>query len=383
LLVPPKILSPGFAAGVFSCLIAVAFVPWWSGSAISLRWILIALGSTVALWLPIKARAEHWVGGAFLIFAAVSLAWSDGPYDGINELAKLCFLAGIFLIGQNFTSIRSVYIGLALGFAVNSAIVIAQWYGLQWVPQIVAPSGLFGNKNYLAESAAMLLLALIASRLWWFIPGVLPSVFLPWSRGAIAGLIAGFVVWVWTKSKTAAVILALCVMLGSGILYQQGYGVSSIGERMLIYKSTIAGMTWTGSGIGSFFVRFPTHAPEFNFFVTRPVHAHNDILELTYELGPGILFYLAFLTLALSGPFGAEKLMLIAFLMEGCFAFPLHMPVTAFMAALATGNLCRDRVSLRRLFVARRAAIRLSLAAYRATLRKHQKSGIGAYGIPV
>ena len=330
-----------------------------------------------------KVRAEHWIGGAFLIFAAVSITWSDGPYDGINEFAKLCFLAGIFLIGSQLASLRQVYIGLAIGFSINSAIVIAQLFGWQGIHQINVPGGLFENKNILAEPAAMVLVALVASRLWWLIPGVLPSVVMPYERGAFVGLAAALIAWIWTKSKSVALVLAVgVIMMGSTVYYNARLG-SSVYERGIIYKSTISDMTWAGSGLGSWFVRFPSHAPEFSLLTSRPIHAHNDILELAYEIGPGTLFYLAFLALALSGPFGAEKLVLIAFLMEGCFAFPLHMPATAFMAALVTGRLCRDRVSLRRLFVARGARIRLSLAAYRATRRKPKPTEIGAIGLPI
>jgi hypothetical protein len=384
-LIPPQPKLPGLTAGVFSFLVIVAFVPWFNGGAYSPRWALIALGCAAGIWyvkIPASTFA-HWCGAALIAFGAVSILWSSSAYDGINELLKFCFLGVVFLLVQQLPSMRPVYVGLAIGIAVNSAIVTAQYFGWQFVPQYIVPGGLFGNKNYVAEAAAMVLLALIYERMWWHIPAVLPATFLPSAKGAIAGLIAGLVLWVWTRSRLAAVALMLCGLVAGGILYQRGYDGTATTERMLFYKSTIAGMTWHGNGLGSFFTHFPSHSPEINFLVSRPIHAHNDILEMVYELGPGALFYLAFISFLMCGPFGAEKLMLICFLMEGCFAFPLHLPATAFMASLAAGRLCLDRSAVRRLAIARRAAARLGLAARHATRRRSKEIGYSPHGVSV
>lgn len=339
-------LSPGFAAGVFSCLLAVAFVPSFMLPSDSPKWALLALGSIAACALRPKLTLPHLIGGAFLAYAAASLVWTSGPYDGINELAKLIFLAAIFLIGERLADLRPVYVGLAVGFAVNSGVVIAQWLGWDGLPQFAGPAGLFMNKNYLAEAAAMLLVALVGKRLWWCIPGVLPSLLLTGARGALLGVAAAALAWLWTKSRLAAVALLAIGVLAGGFLIARGGG-SSMAEREVIWRSTVAGLTMTGSGIGSFYGRFPSHAPDYDTVRLTPGHAHNDLLEMTYELGPGVLLYLALIGLALLGPFGAERLVLIVFLAEGCFGFPLHCPVTAALAALAAGHLCSRRDSLR------------------------------------
>jgi uncharacterized membrane protein YqaE (UPF0057 family) len=51
---------------------------------------------------------------------------------------------------------------------------IAQWLGFDGVPQLAPPAGLFLNKNYMGEPAALLLLALLALRAW--IPALLHAV---------------------------------------------------------------------------------------------------------------------------------------------------------------------------------------------------------------
>jgi hypothetical protein len=102
-----------------------------------------------------------------------------------------------------------------------------------------------------------------------------------------------------------------------------------------------------GNGFGSFYVDFPEHALLFNNLAERATHAHNDYLELTFELGPDVLLYLAFLGTALMGPFSPEKLVLIAFMTEECFGFPLYFPIPAALAALAAGRLARERLPVR------------------------------------
>lgn len=357
-------LNPGLFAGVFSFVVAVAFVPWFSGAAEAPRWALLA-GAGAAGWCIAAAprRVERVLGAAFLIFAGVSLAWTPGIHDGIGALAKLVILAGIFRIGTALPSLQPVYIGLAVGFAVNSAIVVAQWYGWSQIPQLAPPAGLFVIKNYVAEPAAMLAVALVASRLWWLVPGIVPALVLPGARGAMVGLAVAALAGIWMKSRILATALAGVGLIG---LAMAGPGGGSLEERLLIYKATVGGMAWAGHGLGSFFTNFPSHAPDVPFWINRPAHVHNDMLEMVYELGPGALLYLAMIALALCGPNGAEKLVLIVFLTEGCFAFPLHLPVTAALAALAAGRLCRERLPLCGGDAVRRAAVFRGLALSRA-----------------
>lgn len=342
---PTRSVTPGLFAGGFAFVLTVAFVPWLGGAADSPRWAMVALGSTAALWISFRVTAGHWIGLGLLAWAGLSMLWTAGPYEGVDELAKLLFLAGLFVIGSGLPSLRPVLIGLAIGMAVNSALATAQMFGFEGVPQLGGPAGLFMVKNYLAEPAALVLVWLVAARMWWWALAVLPAVLLPGGRGALAALVACAIAWLWTKSRPAAVALILVAGLGAGALAVRGD--SSVTERFAIWRATAAGLTWTGSGIGSFYARLPSHAPDLNLTVKRPAHAHNDMLELTYELGPGVLLFVALMVLALFGPAGPERYVLIGFLMEGCFGFPLHFPVTAALAAVAAGHLCATGAALR------------------------------------
>jgi hypothetical protein len=66
--------------------------------------------------------------------------------------------------------------------------------------------------------------------------------------------------------------------------------------------------------------------------------AHNDTLQMVYELGPGALFFLGLEAYALYLARETERLVLIAFFVEGLTEFPLYMPVTGLIAALAIGH---------------------------------------------
>ncbi len=350
---------------------------------------MVGFASLAGLFVAVRPRTEHGLGSALLSWAAITLLWSACPQDGLDALLKLMFMAGIFLIGGALPSLRPVYAGLALGLTINSGIAIAQWYGwdglfAEGYPKILTlgyPAGLFVIQNYLAEPAALVLVALVINRMWWFIPGILPSVILPGARGALAAIAAAFVAWLWTKSRFAAVALVAIGLTMGTMTVIQNPG-SSVIERAQIWRGTVQGMTLLGNGLGSFATLFPGHTPEMNNYLSRPLHAHNDFLEMVYELGPGILLYVALLGVLLLGPLGAEKLVLIGFLVEGFFAFTLHFPVPAALAALAAGRLCRDRQPLRWRIDLRSAAIRMGWPG--AYLRPGQRRNAqeGKMGIP-
>jgi hypothetical protein len=75
---------------------------------------------------------------------------------------------------------------------------------------------------------------------------------------------------------------------------------------------------------------------------TRPEHAYNDPLQLLYELGAGALLLFAVVILALEAPC-AERLILLCFLEQSLFFFPLALPISAFFAAVTLGFLARQR----------------------------------------
>jgi hypothetical protein len=339
----------GFVPAAFAFALAVAFVPWFTNAATAPRWALLSVGVPllVSIFPPYrvveKIDMATALGLAFLAYAAASLAWTPDPYQGTWLLWQWLLLAGAFTLGSRLSCLRPVVVGAGLGLAISGAIAVAQALGWQSIPQNNAPAGLFVNRNYLAEAAVLALVGAVGFRLWWLAAALVPAIVLPTARGAAVALAGVGAAWLWTRSRLAAALLIAGMAAALPLTYSAHN--ASIGQRVDLWKSTVAGLTWTGSGVGSFYARFPSHAPDWPLLEHRPAHAHSDPLELVYEFGIGAVPIGALLVLLMWGPLTPARAMLLAFLIEGAFGFPLRWPVTAFLAALAAGHLCRDRGS--------------------------------------
>lgn len=281
---------------------------------------------------------------AFLLLAAASLAWTASLPDGIGELWIFLLYAGLFGLGAELRSLKPVYVGLGLGLLVNGPLMWMQvHYGVGWVDQASAPGGLFMRANYAVEAMALTAVGLIGQgvRWWWLAAALIAGTITPltfgFGRGAFAGTGAAIVVWLWPRYRATA----FCVALAGIALCATQLGTQTVAERFEIWRDTIAGLTWMGRGLGSYFVAYPEHASLKDMLVDRPAHAHNDFLELLFELGPlGLGLFVALLLACLRAPRLTERAVLATFIVEACFAFPLHFPVTGFVAALAAGHLC-------------------------------------------
>lgn len=348
---PPRVrhCAPGLWLGALSFAVAVAYLPGALMPGTSLRWVVLAVGLPALLhFLPRvhKVNMGELLGLSLLAFAALSLSWTPNIWDGLNALAILLILAVAFVIGGRVPSLLPAYVGLGLGMAVNSGVVLAQEFAaLDSVWQKYPPSGLFVSKNWMAEAAALALVGLLGHRRWWLAAAVLPCLVFANARGAMAGLGLVGLLWLWRRSPTlarlamvaAGLVAAVAV---SGLLADyRVFSMVSVGERGAIWQNTLNGLTWTGRGLGSFYHDYPLHGALQDLLVSRPTHAHNDLLEAVYELGPGALLLLALGAWCLMAPRPVERAVLIVVIAEALFGFPLHLPVTGFVAALAAGHL--------------------------------------------
>lgn len=362
-----------FAIGGAAFVLSIAFVPYISDAATAPRWALLAILVPVACAYlgsldrpPKLAPLPLWLGGLFLAWAAVSALWTHGPYEAVRDAGELAILAGLFWVGGSLSSLKPIFVGLGFGMALNSAIVVAQtsWVPAAlslpptWpIPEIASPGGLFLSNNFVAEPAAMVIVGLLAYRLWWLAVLSAPCVLATGARGALAGLAIAGIVCVWRRSRLFA-ILAMVGLAFAGLYAFAGRApLSSIQQRLDIWQDTIAGLTFWGRGIGSFYNDFASHATHQNLLWTRPAQAHNDFLQIAYEFGvPGLILFLALCVAAMRQ--GIERLVLVVFFVEACFGFPFHVPVTAALAAVTAGHLCRVWVPVRRVIDGRGSRIR-------------------------
>lgn len=324
---------------------SILFIPGLPSAATVPRWSFLAV-CIPFIWQrhPGRITAGHLLGALFLGWCALSLAWTFEPLEGIQHLGKFALLGLIFCAGAGYGDLRKVYIAAALGVGVNSAVVVAQVYGWEALPQVVWPGGLFFNKNFGAEFAAMALAALVLERIWWAVPLAFPTLWFCESRSALFALGAAFIVLTWRLNRVAAALFGTACAGLAGYIWLTN---NSTAQRQQLWLDSLAGMQFWGRGIGSYFATFPEYATRIDALALRPTTAHNDLLQLTYELGPGSLFIVALLVFALRSRWRAEHYVLIVFAVEGLVGFPLYMPATAFLAALVCGRIYSDWPDLR------------------------------------
>lgn len=332
---------------VLAFLIAVAYVPMISGAGVSPRWALISavipcmmFASPNRLCLiinpPILAPGVI-AGGIFLIYATISMIWATVFWDALDQTWKFLLLGIVFYLGSQVQNMRGVYLGFGLGIAVNSVVMLVQRLGFD----PLGGSGLFWNPNFAGEAAALAIAALFSERQWTVFILAWPSLVLSGARGAILGTACAFVAWVWSKSRYGALGICALALAGIAITLPMGKGSASILQRLDLWSDVVQGLTLFGHGVGSFAAAFPKAANHIDTLALKFDHAHNDVLEIAFELGfPGLLLFMVLILVALIAAKRTEFMVLAAFLVAGSVGFPLFEPATAFLAALCAGYAC-------------------------------------------
>lgn len=332
----------------FAFSVSVAWWPGIAGAALTPRWIIIAVGASSLLMLGERLRFTfaHLWGSLFLGWCLLTWLWSASPDDTIGAGFRLVVLALVFCLGSLQRNMRPVYFGTAAGMAVCSVIASAQFWGWTGIPQDVVPAALFVNRNFYAEFAALVAVALIAERAWWWLPATAPGLILTGARGALLGLCVPLI-WLWRRSWVGGVLLVagiaavLMVTFLTRAQWLDGYRAdlvfdrtTDIHVRLSYWRATLDEITVTGAGLGSFYLAAP-HPIE----GLRADHPHNEFLELAFETGLiGLGLFVIFIGSIMTAGTTTETLVLGAALTEACFGFPFHEPATAFLGVLAAGG---------------------------------------------
>ena len=335
-----------WALGTLAFLVSVAFWPGAPSFAELPKWATFGVGVAVlSCFTRIRPTPAHWWLLAVLLYAAASITWSVVPWDGLGGLCKLTFLAAAFCLGAEQEDLTPVYVGAGMGIAVSAVVATLQWRGYPVAEQVIGPAGLYGNKNFMGEAAALAMVALALSpvRTWWLLPTAAFALWLSGSRGGVAGVAVAGISWLARRAPVTAFAVAVIGAVAVADLARTAnvWRLTAIGERTVIWADTLDGMTWFGRGIGSFYTAMPEHGPRLSLVLhERTMHAHSDILELVFELGVGACGFAALLALALACPRERERLVLAAFVVAGLTGFPLYEPSTALLAAIVAGYLC-------------------------------------------
>lgn len=324
-------------ASVLSFLIAVAFWPGIAGAATVPRWALAALSLYfLSPWcLPFVAwcfwkldfdQAMHWT------ILCGALSW--GARDGNDAFWRLDVGAGSPLRRD------AIIQAFCLGIAVSSVLAIMQSLGYVGVPQIVAPSGLFLNKNTMGEAAAVAFAAsllarrperwswLSAARYWWPALMTLPAIVLSGARAAQIASFTAFWLWLPWRWRLLAGGLAL-VLLPFVWPTMFGPHLNSLAQRMVLWNDALTALSpW---GLGDY---------DFSTVQHREPYLHNDWLQFVYELGVvGAAPVLVIVAVTVRG--GA--VFSVPVVVIASFGFPLHMPATGWLIAYLCGAYLRCR----------------------------------------
>ena len=346
----------------FLTILTAPFLP--SGATVP-RWALLSIVCGVLI-----CRINlSWPFLAMCLYLLV-MAWvAPIGYDAAFILWHFLLFTVLFCYAQSL-DLKRIAIGAALGMAVNSGFVIGQVLGWNVIPQLANNSGLFFNHNMGSEAAAMILALVIAYRLWWLVPGLLPTLYYG-SRAPILALGAAAGLALWRRSRFAALITTLgFALFVLTFMAREGgphglFESDDLMQRVGVWMDLAPHLTVWGHGLGSFIVEYPLFQHHSTPLVLRFENAHNDFLQVAYELGlVGALLILVLLMRMLAAPASPAWYAMIVFLVEACFGFPLYEPVSGALAACCAGVIFAGCTSLRGLLPDRGSRIWARVADY-------------------
>ncbi len=327
----------------------VVFVPNLTGAAIPSGWLFLLAVLPWFIWRRVEMGVPHWAGLLFLAYAVASLFWSSSAFNGVFTIATFLVIGMAFLLGER-ADLRSVTIGLGLGFIPSLIVGFLQWskHDIGSDPII----GLFISQSLFGDIAALILIMAVTQRLWWIVPIMLPAIVMAGTKSSYLALLVAFVVWTWQHNRREEAALAIVSVLFVFIVsYFFNYRVSGSLQRLEIWSAIIPQLTLLGHGAGSL---------EESFFSTvfasgeRIANAHNDFLQLAFEFGaPGLAVALAFTPQLRSPTFAAFAV--LAFIQ-----WPLEFPIIAFIGAVSAGAAYRERCDLRLLRLSGRSGLHTS-----------------------
>ena len=336
---------------IFGFLLAVCFNPYTYTAATNPRWAFLALSLPIVIRFsssPNHFTLNHLLWLIFLGWCALTLTWTPNNLDGFQSLIQLLIIAGAFALGAGLATLRPILIGMAIGLTISSLIIITPLKEL--VPHQIVQieiQGLLGNRNILAETAAIVLIGCLLNRVYWALPALIPSIIMPpIARGALVGIAAAFLMWLWSRSRMWTIMLALLSICA--VLISIKLRPFSVNERLDAWTDTLKGLTILGHGLGSFRYLFPFLTHTFDGAARIVDHPHNEALELWFEVGfVGLSLCIIAAIASLGSADSRTRPAMAAYAAIAMFAFPSHVPFTAFLAGLLLGHSARNGHSLR------------------------------------
>ena len=313
-----------FLLGLF---LPVCFLAGLTGTAIPTQWPVLLIFLAVTFWQ--RRGRLSWLWVAFLGYAGLSMLWS--PDFGFAVLVT-CVWGLAFWYGAVSDDLTHLWQGLALGISINSVVAVLQQLGVNvfYSAGDIHPGGLLFNSTLLGACSALVLIAMVCRREWYFIPGILPALWLAHSRGAwiiaVFGLVARYVHW----AIAAGIIIVGCAAF---ILIPDPSNL----RRIEFWAVAVHYLTVFGNGAGAFNSVYLAQGNT----LTHAEYIHNDYLELVYSYGIIGLAPIGVLAAALRKTDAVDWSALVGFAALGLFYFPMETPIPAFIGCVVAGHLLR------------------------------------------
>lgn len=325
--------------GALGFATAIGYGPYMVDGATALRWAILAIALPL-LWQKPRLTVGHVLYAAWLVWAAVSAAWTPDRWSAMQHLIYLAMGGLAFCLGGEAASLRGFARGAALGLSISSALAVAQVFGYAGIWQGVAPAGLFYNKNMMAEALALCAILCLMYKDWPYALALAPGLILAHCRSADCALAIAGIIALWqSKHRATSVALALCALFVA-----HTFDTQTLDFRLTIWLATLSHLAVFGHGLGSFYSQYPDFGPLIQG--ARPEYPHNELIYAAYELGLGAIAPCA---LALWCWLGEAKMR--PFLAAGAcisfFSFPLQLPFTLLVLCLGAGHCAYSRRSLR------------------------------------
>lgn len=353
------------ALGGLGLATALAFVPGWHDPSVAPKLAVLSIGLP-ALLLAARLPAMnlgHKLMAAWLGYSAMTLLWTTDFWGGVAGLWLLTLIAIAFWLGSNLqTAPTWTLYGFGYGVAVSGVLVVLEQFTQTEFQAAIPNSGLFVNKNFLAEAGAVLLVWALLQRKFLLAFALIPTLWFTNCRSAVLALVVAVAVMFWHKSRAAAI--GLVAVLASVMVWDLPSLETSATARVAYWYAALRNLTPFGHGLGSFYVDFPLLGSNMDTYTTRPEFPHNELINWLYTLGLGAIFPLALALWCFHRADAATaRPVLAACAVVSFFGFPLQLPFSAALFGLVAGCAIRHRCSVRPVVLPGRADLQPSVAA--------------------
>lgn len=328
-------------------LLAVCYVPGYTGASIPTQWVVLSIILPLGLWRIGPMTLGHKLFCLVIGYAVLSLAWTHNDYAAIWGLWLLFIWALSYNLGTLLDGLRQLWQGCGFGLCVSTAIAVAQTLGYNFIEtaDVNRASALFFNSSLFGIICGLVFVGLYSHRQWFLLPPVSLGLILSGSRGGIMLLVIGLICHHYGRlaATTATILGALCFIFWLD---------PADSQRLQIWGVVLPTLNFFGHGIGSFSDLY--YVANTKMLLIRPEFAHNDIIQLVYEIGFAGIALALIPALALAVP-STDRSVLFAWIVAALFYFPLYAPLTAFIGLVVAGsslrrwalvrNLCRGRRS--------------------------------------